>query len=165
MTRTTTIRLGAVATLLLAVPGAVGQEINPDSLVPPESVRLGSIQQRSPGRFIRAAVSQHQEFAGRAFRGPHGEPQPEDDADDPGFYGSIIAEVLDAFFSRLALVLFGQELLDDLTASLGDVLAPPETAGDATAEETTADADEEVRARVRTDAALSQAFRQRNPRP
>ena len=46
---------GLLLVACVALP-ARAQPINPESLLPPNSVSLGSIQERRPGRLIRDAI-------------------------------------------------------------------------------------------------------------
>ncbi len=120
---------GLLLVLWAALP-ARGQQINPDSLLPPNSVSLGSIQERRPGRLVQDAVAQHREFSNAAFGGRQGTPSAESDL-EPTFYEAVIIDVLNLVFERIQLLLFGAQLLDDLTGTLNDLFAPDDTSADA----------------------------------
>ena len=119
---------GALLVLWSALP-ARAQQINPDSLLPPNSVSLGSLQARRPGRLVQEAIGQHREFSNRAFGGRQGTPSAESEL-DPTFYEAVIADVLSLVLERIQLLLFGSQLLDDLAGTLDALFAVDETSTD-----------------------------------
>ena len=120
---------GLLLVLWAALP-ARAQQINPESLLPPNSVSLGSIQERRPGRLVQEAVGRHREFSNAAFGGRQGEPSAEDEV-DPTFFEAVITDVLSLVLERIQLLLFGAQLLDDLAGTLDDLFAPDDTSADA----------------------------------
>ena len=151
---------GLLLVLWVALP-ARAQQINPESLLPSNSVSLGSLQERRPGRLIQDAIGQHREFSNRAFGGRQGTPSAESEL-DPTFYEAVIADVLNLVLERIQLLLFGSQLLD----SLDDLFAPDDTLVDALDDMSGSDdtSDDALRARATdspNDDVLLDAFRAR----
>lgn len=119
---------GLLLVLWAALP-ARAQQINPDSLLPPNSVSLGSLQARRPGRVIQEAIGQHREFSNRAFGGRQGTPSAEGEA-ELTFYDTVLIEVLGVVLERIQLLLFGSQLLDDLAGTLDDLFAVDNTSSE-----------------------------------
>lgn len=138
--------------VLWAALPARAQQINPDSLLPPNSVSLGSLQARRPGRLIREAIGQHREFSNRAFGGRQGTPSAEEEA-ELTFYDTVLIDVLGVVLERIQLLLFGSQLLDDLAGTLDDLFA--------TADDTSTDTLRTRASDSPNDDALLDAFRAR----